>query len=80
MKAKERDGDQENENKSQTLIVYFLNGDIGMDGWMERSMDGCKMVGMINKGMDDWLDGWLDGRWMDGWRVGWLDGWSVKKH
>jgi hypothetical protein len=33
-----------------------------MDGWMEGWMDGCKMVGMINKGMDGWMeDGWMDG-------------------
>ncbi len=57
----EKNGDQENENDNKTLTICFSRSDIGMDGWMERWMDGCKMDETINGGMDDWLDGWMDG-------------------
>jgi len=46
-----------------------------IDGGRERWMDGWRLDGSMNVGMDDWRDGWFDGRLDEGWMDGWtMDG------
>lgn len=48
----------------------WMDKEMGVDGGMEREMEGWMMEGWSSGRMDGWREMWRDGWMMDGWR-GW---------
>ena len=49
-----------------------------MNEWIKGRIDGWKMNGQMDTGMDEWMNGHMDTwihKWMNGWMDRWMDGW-----